>query len=1125
MGNLVAYNQSLMDALGLQDQMRETSLQYQPRNGGHESWAQTLKGPLTWSAILSLILFFGPLLPAARFFTAPVSYLPLHTVLEFIAIAVSTMIFALGWNLRKQENNSSAVLLGIAALSVALIDLAHTFSYQGMPDFVTPSGAEKAINFWLAGRFIAAISLLAIAFLPARQLSAWTCRMALAGSMVIAGLVWWFGLYHADWLPRTFIAGEGLTPVKIGAEYFLAVMYGTAAIRLLRRAKQQKKTEIGWLAAAAWILGLAELFFTLYTDVTDLFNLLGHTYKAVAYIMVYRAIFVAGVSAPYEELRGSESRFREVFNTVSDAIFIHDAETGIVVDVNRRMCEMYGCTREEVIACGVDDLSAGTPPFSSAEAAEKFQRTLSDGPQTFDWLARAHDGHLFWVEVSLRRAQIGSHQRILAVVRDITERKKAEEAALLGFQYARSLIEASLDPLVTISPEGKITDVNVATEEVTGVARAELIGSDFADYFSDPEKARAGYRQVFSMGFVTDYPLAIRHVSGSVTEVLYNASIYRDNRGKILGVFAAARDITALRRAENEQRQLFRALRLISDCNLALVRAEDEKTLLGEVCRLIVETGGYLMAWIGFAELDDEKSVRPIAQSGYEDGYLESIRVSWDESLEIGRGPTGTAIRTGTTQVNQNVQNNPQMAPWREAAIKRGYQASIALPLLNQQQTLGTLTIYAADANAFSAEEVVLLEELARNVAFGIQGLRTRIQRDSAKAATQAKSAFLANMSHEIRTPMNAILGMAFLMRKDGVNAKQADQLDKIDAAAEHLLHVINDVLDLSKIEAGKLALDDTDVVIDDLLRNVASILSPKVSAKGLHLVMDLEHLPRHMQGDPTRLTQALLNYANNAVKFTEKGTITIRTRLLEETEDAWLLRFVVEDTGIGLTPAQMGHLFAAFEQADNSTTRKYGGSGLGLAITKKLAQLMDGDAGCTSTPGVGSTFWFTARLKKGAIESIATSRVVEDEQPEAILARDFQGRKVLMAEDDPVNQLVAMELLRDAGLVVDTADDGKRALEQARATDYDLILMDMQMPRMDGLEATRQIRKLPGRDQVPIVAMTANAFGEDRDRCLDSGMSDFLTKPVVPEVLYSTLLKWLRQQQVMRASMDAKRR
>jgi PAS domain S-box-containing protein len=381
--------------------------------------------------------------------------------------------------------------------------------------------------------------------------------------------------------------------------------------------------------------------------------------------------------------------------------------------------------------------------------------------------------------------------------------------------------------------------------------------------------------------------------------------------------------------------------------------------------------------------------------------------------------------------------------------------------------------------------------------------------RDAAEAANRAKSSFLANMSHEIRTPMNGIIGMAHLMRRDGIADKQKDRLDKIESCGQHLLSIINDVLDLAKIDAGKIDLEGKDFSLGDMVAAITAVVGDSAKAKGLNLHLDFAGVPALLHGDVTRLSQALINYIGNAVKFTEHGRITLSGRLLRETEDAYQLRFAVTDTGIGLSPEQCARLFQAFAQADNSITRKYGGTGLGLALAQRIAQMMDGEAGVDSVLGEGSTFWLTVSLKKPTGEP-STLPVMAGAESEKLLRMLFAGQRILVVDDEPMNIEIARIFLEDCGLEVDCAEDGQQAIEMAKKTTYGAIMMDMQMPNLDGLRSTQQIRELPGYAETPIIAMTANAFTDDRERCLAAGMNDFLVKPFKPEALFAILLHWL---------------
>jgi CheY-like chemotaxis protein/HPt (histidine-containing phosphotransfer) domain-containing protein len=390
--------------------------------------------------------------------------------------------------------------------------------------------------------------------------------------------------------------------------------------------------------------------------------------------------------------------------------------------------------------------------------------------------------------------------------------------------------------------------------------------------------------------------------------------------------------------------------------------------------------------------------------------------------------------------------------------------------------------------------------------------------KEAAEAASRAKSTFLANMSHEIRTPMNAIIGLTHLLRGDPLTEHQDELLGKVSEAAEHLLGIINDVLDLSKIEAGKLTLDLADFVLAETLEHVGAMVGDRARERGLRFTMSVEpDVPVAFHGDGLRVGQILVNLVGNAVKFTDEGGVDLAVARSPALDG---IRFVVRDTGIGISPGDIVRLFDSFEQADASTTRRYGGTGLGLAICRTLVDMMGGRIEVESLPGQGSAFFVDLPLSAAHGPASAC-----DVRPACGAARTVSrpGARVLLAEDSLVNQQVAGELLALADLIVDIASDGRAAVAAARSRVYDLILMDVQMPVLDGLEATRRIRQLPGCEAVPIVAMTANAFEDDRKACLAAGMDDHLAKPVDPMRLYGAIERWIpARERVAPGAADA---
>jgi len=665
-----------------------------------------------------------------------------------------------------------------------------------------------------------------------------------------------------------------------------------------------------------------------------------------------------------------------------------------------------------------------------------------------------------------------------------SELARAEQAARLDeLRLLDQIALASEDAIFAKDLQGRYTLLNRSAAEVLGRPAHALLGRTDAELFPPAQADAFRRRDADVLASGTSHTREDELTGPHGPRVfMTTTSPLRNPQGEPVGVFGIARDVTQRRRSEAallEQVAIMEEMSAMAHIGAwSFDPATGDGSWTAEVARIHdLEPGPHATAQQGLSFFRGE----------YRDRIESAVRIAIEGGVPYELELELVTARGDVRWVRTRGQ--PQVENGRVVAL-RGFMQDVT----EQHRIAQELDRHRHH-----------LEELVEQRTAELAEARTR-----AEAASRAKSQFLANMSHEIRTPMNAIIGMTRLLRRGGLTPSQDERLERIDAAAQHLLSIITDILDFSKIEAGRMELDQIDFQPAAVIESVHAMLAEQAAAKGLALTLDIAPLPDSLRGDPVRLRQALINYVGNAVKFTERGAIVLRARVLDEDARGLRLRFEVQDTGIGIDPDTLAGLFQPFEQADASTTRRHGGTGLGLAINRRLAELMGGEVGAESRPGGGSTFWLTVRMARGSGRADVLHLPGRQGVSEEALRRLHRAAPVLLVDDNAVNREVGAELLRAAGLEVTLAVDGAQAVALASERPYAAILMDMQMPRMDGPAATRAIHALPGRADVPVIALTANVSQEDRSAARAAGMVAFVSRPVEPEVLFETLLRWL---------------
>jgi len=786
-----------------------------------------------------------------------------------------------------------------------------------------------------------------------------------------------------------------------------------------------------------------------------------------------------------QALHASSERYRLIVQTAAEGIWMTDAHDRTSF-VNPTMARMLGYEPEEMLGRPMHEfLDDDSQTMLRQQNSRRRPGMAEQGDARF--YRKDHSSMWGLLSTTLINADNGVYAGTLAMVTDITDRRLAEVALRNSSQRMASVFNAVTNGLVVLNSEGVLLECNAAAARMLGSAAASGarlwpgVHEDGRRFADDEHPVQRALRSGQS---VRDVVMGVPAQDGTLGWLSVNAEPMRDELGASTMAVASLTDITDRKRSEDavrEGEQRLQEIIKMMPIGLFLKGADGRMIQMNPACE---EQFGYALKDLhdgDYAHLHTPEEMAMFRRRD-EETFAHGDLTDFEETIYNPRLQQQRHLRTFKKPVYDDA-GKPSYLIGMSIDITASKHAEQALRELNEH----------------------LEERVARRTA------QLEEARHIAEEASLAKGQFLANMSHEIRTPMNGVIGMAYLALKTELDPRQRDYLEKIRFAGEHLLRIIDDILDISKIEAGKLEIEQVPFAMEHVIRTLTTVVTPKATGKELALEFDLDPaLPPVLLGDPLRLGQVLINYTNNAIKFSERGSIKVSVRSLMADDTRCLVRFEVADEGIGLSEAEMGKLFQSFQQADASTTRAYGGTGLGLAICKQLAQLMGGEVGVTSQPGEGSTFWFTALLGIGSAAGAAAQQDANAPVVPSASMAALKDARILLVEDNTFNQQIASEILEEAGAAVCVANNGAEALELLRQTGFDCVLMDVQMPLMDGLEATRRIRADPRLAGLHVLAMTATATNEDRERCLAAGMDDFISKPIQPALMYQSVARWL---------------